>query len=83
MKIIAALTALALLAGCAELGAAYNFANNATREGVATAIVLQCTTKLSQARASDLADINARVAAKGSMARMLALDCNNDGQPDF
>lgn len=72
-----------LLAGCAQLGGAYDFANNATREGIATAIVLQCVGKPIITRQHDLADINARVARRGSRAKMLALDCNADGEPDF
>ena len=51
-------------------------------KGVAEVVVYRCGTMNDARRAHLLDQVNQQLAAKGSNARAVALDCNGDGQPD-
>ena len=89
-KTIAIIGTAVLLSSCAALemgadlagvGGQYDLAVSKTRQGIGLGIRNYCLAQGLDAvtRKAQLAEINAAAAP----ARMFALDCNGDGQPDF
>ena len=72
---------LLALAGCAGLMAVQEKAQDGARAAAVPAIEAEC--KLSAELRRDRLDrINADLAARGSPARVIPIDCDGDGQPD-
>ena len=51
-------------------------------KGLSEVVTYRCTTMSELERANLLDSVNNDLAAKGSLARASALDCDGDGQPD-
>ena len=78
VKILMALAVLVMLSGCQYLGLAQEY----SAKGIGYLYIAECAASLDTRRSNALA-VQQELVRQGHDGRVVAQDCNADGEPDF